>query len=62
MTGRERTLSEKRAAAGRQGGKVKAKKGFASIPPENLKRISRLGVAARQAKRDKDGTVYGGRV
>jgi hypothetical protein len=40
-------------ALGRKGGKVKGRKGFAAMDPEERARIQAMGAAARKAQRKK---------
>jgi general stress protein YciG len=57
----DESLSKKRAAAGRKGGKkggrAKVKKGFATMPIEKLRKIGRKGAQSRLTKRV-DGMEY----
>jgi hypothetical protein len=48
----KRTLSEKRADAGKRGGKARVPKGTARMPEEKVLEISKKGVEARQRKNE----------
>lgn len=50
MTDRERSLSEKRAEAGRRGGKAKVIKGPRKLSPERRKEIAQNAAKARWGK------------
>ena len=44
-------LSDAARMMGRRGGKAKVPKGFASLTPDQRRAVSKLAVAAREAKR-----------